>query len=181
MNEGSWAITRPVTNSFALLASNENLEDQKFSVRSTSPYSEGISDFLGRTVFGNLLPYQFREIQLDPGSLDIGYSLGQENYVLFPTYKSAHLLSIGAPGSVTVRGELASLGVKQDLKTGEIIGQEMRTLFFTNRKGQFLIENLVPGEYIIRLNDGREVPFLIPDRTKGLLEIGTLEVTPWEE
>lgn len=181
MDEGSWALTRPVTNSFALLASNDYLEDQKFSVRSTSPYSEGISDFLGRTVFVNLLPYQFREIQLDPGSLDIGYSLGQENFVLFPTYKSAHFLSIGAPGSVTVRGELASLGVKEDLKTGEIIGEEMRTLFFTNRKGQFLIENLIPGEYIIKLNDGREVPFSIPDKTKGLLDIGTLEVSPWEE
>ncbi len=178
----SWAVSRPVQTSFALLAPNEHIEDQEFSVKSTSPFSEGLSDFMGKTVFVNLLPYQYREIQLDPSNVDIGYSLGQENYVLFPTYRSGHLIFVGAPGSVTVRGMLVSTTRVDGLRTGEIKGENgVSSLFFTNRKGQFLIENLMPGSYTLTTDDGREVEFSIPEKTRGLYEIGNLEIVPWEE
>lgn len=177
----SWAISRPVQTSFALLAPNDYLEDQSFSVKSTSPYSEGLSDFMGKTVFVNLLPYQYREIQLDPSAVDIGYSLGKENYVLFPTYRSAHLVFVGAPGTVTVKGTLISQGEAQLLSTGEVVGEKIKTLFFTNRKGQFLIENLIPGEYVLKISDDRTVKFTIPDKVKGLFDLGNLEITSWEE
>lgn len=177
----SWAVSRPVQTSFALLAPNKHLESQKFGVKSTSPYSEGLSDFMGKTVFVNLLPYQYREIQLDPSQVDIGYSLGQENYVLFPTYRSGHLIFVGAPGSVTVRGTLVSETGAEGLRTGEIKGNGVSALFFTNRKGQFLIENLMPGEYTLTTDDGRKLEFKIPEKTRGLFEIGDLEIAPWEE
>jgi outer membrane usher protein len=181
-NEGwSWAVSRPVQTSFALLAPNEHLQDQKFGVKSTSPFSEGLSDFMGKTVFVNLLPYQYREIQLDPSNIDIGHSLGQENYVLFPTYRSGHLIFVGAPGKVTVRGKLISPSGIEGLRTGEIIGEGVSSMFFTNRKGQFLIENLMPGTYKLKTDDEREVEFTIPEKTKGLFEIGNLEIAPWEE
>ncbi len=177
----SWAVSRPVQTSFALLAPNEHLENQKFGVKSTSPYSEGLSDFMGKTVFVNLLPYQYREIQLDPSNIDIGHSLGQENYVLFPTYRSGHLIFVGAPGKVTVRGKLISPSGAEGLRTGEISGEGVSSLFFTNRKGQFLIENLMPGTYKLKTDDEREVEFTIPEKTKGLFEIGNLEIESWEE
>lgn len=177
----SWAVSRPVQTSFALLAPNKHLESQKFGVKSTSPYSEGLSDFMGKTVFVNLLPYQYREIQLDPSQVDIGYSLGQENYVLFPTYRSGHLIFVGAPGSVTVRGTLVSETGAEGLRTGEIKGNGVSALFFTNRKGQFLIENLMPGEYTLTTDDGRKLELKIPEKTRGLFEIGDLEIAPWEE
>lgn len=178
----SWAVSRPVQTSFALLAPNDHLEDQKFGVKSTSPYSEGLSDFMGKTVFVNLLPYQYREIQLDPSAIDVGYSLGQENFVLFPTYRSAHLIFVGAPGSVTVKGVLHSPEGIDGLRSGEIVGDNgVNSLFFTNRKGQFLIENLMPGGYTIKTDDEREVRFTIPEKTRGLYEIGNLEIESWEE
>lgn len=177
----SWAVSRPVQTSFALLAPNEHLKDQKFGVKSTSPFSEGLSDFMGKTVFVNLLPYQYREIQLDPSAIDIGHSLGQENYVLFPTYKSGHLVFVGAPGKVTVRGKLVSPNGEEGLRTGEITGEGVSAMFFTNRKGQFLLENLMPGTYKLKTDDEREVEFTIPEKTKGLFEIGNLEIESWEE
>lgn len=178
----SWALSRPVQTSFALLAPNEHMENQKFSVKSTSPFSEGISDFMGKTVFVNLLPYQYREIQLDPSALDIGHSLGQENYVLFPTYRSAHLIFVGAPGKVTVRGRLSSAEGNEGLRSGEIVAQNgERSLFFTNRKGQFLLENLVPGTYTLKTDDERQAEFIIPPKAKGLFDLGQLEISPWEE
>jgi len=177
----SWAVSRPVQTSFALLAPNEYLEDQAFGVKSTSPYNEGLSDFMGKTVFVNLLPYQYREIQLDPAAVDIGYSLGKENFVLFPTYRSAHLIFVGAPGTVTVKGTLVSAGEIQTLKTGEVSSEKLKSLFFTNRKGHFLIENLVPGKYVLKTADERTVTFTIPDKVKGLFDLGNLEIEAWEE
>lgn len=181
-NEGwSWAVSRPVQTSFALLAPNDHIDNQKFGVKSTSPYSEGLSDFMGKTVFVNLLPYQYREIQLDTSNVEVGYSLGQENYVLFPTYRSGHLIFVGAPGSVTVRGKLMTGEGIDGLRTGEIKGNGISALFFTNRKGQFLIENLMPGTYTLTTDDERKVEFTIPEKTKGLYEIGNLEIESWEE
>lgn len=173
----TWAISRPINSSFALFAPNTHLEDQKFSVKSTSPFSEGISDFQGKTVFVNLLPYQYREVTLDPSELEVGYSLGDESFVLFPSYKSGHLIYVGAPGQVSVRGSLLSEGKSLSLRTGFIIDQAgKRSPFFTNRSGRFLMENLVPGVYQLETDSNQLSTFKIQEKSRGLIDIGELEV-----
>lgn len=173
----SWAISRPINSSFALFAPNGYLENQKFSVKSTSPFSEGISDFQGKTVFVNLLPYQYREVTLDPSELEIGHSLGQESFILFPTYKSGHLIYVGAPGQVSVRGRLMMAGQELGLVSGFIVHKSgERSPFFTNRNGRFLMENLIPGEYELQTDSEQRGYFKIQEKSKGLIEIGELEV-----
>lgn len=173
----SFAISRPVQTSFALLKPNEYLEGQDFKVKSTSPFSEGMSDFMGKTVFVNLLPYQFRKLQLDPSELDIGYSLGQENFILYPTYKSGHLISVGAPGKVALRGSLSFEGVPQALVTATLVGEKQKLLFFTNRTGEFLVENILPGTYKLLVDGKLSGEIYIPEDKKGLYQIGKVELS----
>lgn len=175
--EFSWAISRPVHSSFALFSPNKYLENQKFAVKSSSPFSEGISNFQGRTVFVNLLPYQYRQVSLDPSELDIGHSLGQESFILFPTYKSGHLIHVGAPGQVSVRGLLSYDGNRLPLSSGTITHKSgERSVFFTNRQGRFLMENLIPGEYELVTDKGYKTHFKIKEHSKGLIDIGEMEV-----
>lgn len=173
----AWSFSRPVQTSFAIFTPDENLKDQKISVKSTSPYSEGLSDFRGQTVFVNLLPYQYREVNLDPSYLAIGRTLEQENFVLIPSYKSAHLINIRSDGKIILDGVLKINKNPAALTSGKIVDSEgNENLFFTNREGRFFIEGLKAGSYQLEVFDGPTSKLTIPEQAEGIYQIGILEV-----
>lgn len=166
-------VARPVPNSFVLFRPSRELRRQKVGLRSTSPYTEGESGPFGEITFTNLLPYQFREIQLDPTNLDEGTSLEREKFVVYPTYRSAHLIPLRDKGTVVLTGVLRDAsGAPLGLKVGEIGGRP----FFTTREGRFFLEGLGAGTYRMRLNDadtGHEIK--VSPGERGVKDLGTIE------
>lgn len=165
-------LSRPVPNSFVLFRPSEELRRQKVGLRSTSPFTEGESGPFGEITFTNLLPYQYREIQLDPTNLDEGTSLDREKFVVYPHYRSAHLIPLKDRGTVVLTGELVDAkGKPFSLKVGEVGGRP----FFTTREGRFFIEGLEAGTYLLKLGEqDAGVQFQIKKSERGVKDLGVV-------
>lgn len=166
-------MSRPVPNSFVLFKPSPELRKQKVALRSTSPFTEGESGPFGEITFTNLLPYQYREIQLDPSRLEEGTSLEKEKYVVYPTYRSAHLIPLNDKGTVVLTGVLVDAkGLPMVLKVGAAEGKP----FFTSREGRFFIEGLDKGPHVLRLDgdDGQGVAITIEAKDRGVKDLGTV-------
>lgn len=169
---GDWGLglTRPIPGSFVMFSPEGELRDQKLSLKSSSPFPEAEQGALGELTYSNLTAYQYREIQLDPTSMDDGRSLTLEKFVVYPTYRSAHLIKLKEKGRVSLRGKLLTkAGKPLTLKVGKI-GE---TTFFTNRKGEFYIEGVEPGKHLLSLEDiNNKIYVEINKKKRGLVNLG---------
>lgn len=175
-NSDDWAfgISRPVPTSFVIFKPESKLDGQKIALKSTSPYNESETGLFGEITFANLLPYQYREVQVDPTYLDEGRSLKQEKFVLYPTYRSAHLIRLEDKGSLMLRGFLQTpTGAPWALQVGHV-GD---ATFFTNRDGEFFIEGIEPGKYELSLEgQPNKAKLIIDDNERGIRNVGTIVI-----
>ena len=108
-SEWGFSISRPVPGSFVVFKPEQSLKNQKIALKSSSPFAEAETGIFDEISFTNLLAYQYRDVQLDPTFLDDGVTLTNERYDLYPTYRSAHLISLTEKGSVVVKGKILKL------------------------------------------------------------------------
>jgi outer membrane usher protein len=150
----TFAISRPVTDSFVIVKAKNTLSGQTVLVNSHPEYSEASTSMLGPAVLPNYLSYHFSTVRLSPELLDVGYNLGRENYKIRPYYRTGHVIVAGKDAQIAVTGTLVGPGGKPlSLKVGEIEKAGKTITFFTNRSGKFLIEELNTGSFKIRLYD----------------------------
>jgi outer membrane usher protein len=173
--ESEWAggVSRPIPGSFVIFKPEERLSDQKIGLKSTSPYTEAESGFFDEIVFSNLIAYQYRDIQLDPTFLENGRTLMKEKFILYPTYRSGHLVKLHERGAAILTGKLLNAdGSPISLQVG-YLGSVM---FFTNREGDVFIEGVEPGNYALTL-DGREekIYISVSKDDRGLVNFGVLQ------
>jgi outer membrane usher protein len=164
-----FAIGRPSVNSFAIFKQSSNLKNEKIALRSNSPYADTETPLVGDLALSNLVPYQYREIQLDPMALNDGVSLAKEKFVLAPTYRSGHLILIDDLGLVSLQGKLIYKNAPLKLKTG-IYNEQ---LFFTDREGQFYIEGIKPGKNKLEIENIGTLEIDIPNDFRGIYDIGS--------
>jgi outer membrane usher protein len=173
-DEGEWGagMSRPVPSSFAIFKPEDKLKGQKIALKSIAPYVESQTGLFGEITYSQLLAYQYREIQLDPTYLDEGRSLKKEKFVLFPTYKSAHLITLEDQGMVMLKGTLTKTdGSPWPLQVGHL-GDKT---FFTNRDGVFFIEGVEPGSYVISLEGNTsKIKIDVPEDAQGIKELGNM-------
>ena len=165
-------ISRPIPGSFVIFRPEERLSDQTIGLKSTSPYTESESGLFGEIVFSNLIAYQYRDVQLDPTFLDQGRTLQKEKFVLYPTYRSAHLIRLEEKGSVILTGKI----VNED---GSPLSLEVGTVgsvtFFTNREGEIFIEGLEAGTYEMSFPEREDKKMIsVSQDDRGLKNIGII-------
>lgn len=170
-------LTRPVNNSFALFTSE--YKDTPIELRSSAIYNEAAKGPFGNTVFTNLIPYQYRDVRLDSIHLKAGQSYAQENFLLYPTYKSAHLITAKIDGQKSLRAILLDLeGKPLSLATGHLTPESAPTEkipFFTNRDGKVFINGLKKGRYILKINGKRLTQtFSISRKPNPVEDLGAL-------
>ncbi len=172
--EFAFGVSRPIPNSFVLFTTDQNLKDQKLALRSTSPFNESSTGPLGQITYNNLLPYQYREIQLDPSQLDDGVALEQERYVVYPTYKSAHLINIKDKGTLVLKGQI----IKPNGQTAKlIVGDINGEMFFTDRSGYFYVQSVQDKEAIISLRGFKDkFTINLESNERGIKDIGQLKL-----
>lgn len=172
--EFGMGISRPIYGSLVIFKPEERLSDQKIALKSSSPYTESQTGLLNEIVFSNLIPYQYRDVQLDPTYLDHGRTLAKERFVLLPTYRSVHLVKLNEKGAVILTGRLVNPdGSPIALQVGRI----GKIIFFTNRNGEFFVEGIEQGQYKLRL-EGREdeATFNISKDDRGMVDLGELQI-----
>jgi outer membrane usher protein len=173
-NEFGFGISRPIPGSFVLFKPEERLKDQRIGLKSTSPYTESETGFFNEIVFSNLIAYQYRDIQLDPTFLDTGRTLQKEKFMLYPTYRSAHLIKLHERGSVILTGRLVGPdGQPIPLQVGQI----GTVTFFTNREGEIFVEGIEAGHYELGL-EGREDKAIITitKDERGMKDLGVIQL-----
>ncbi len=167
-------LSRPVSGSFVIFKPENNLKGQRVALKSTSPYTESESGLFDEIVFSNLLAYQYRDIQLDPTMLTDGYSLVKEKFTLYPTFRSAHLITLKERGAVMLRGQLLDKNGKPLVLQVGHLGDKV---FFTNRKGYFFVEGVDPGNYDLTLEGYDEkTPVHLNKDDRGLKNIGPIQL-----
>jgi len=181
MADGRFAVSRPVSNSFAIIDTVSDL-DEKIAVdprsrsRGSIRYSAQ-SDFLGPAVVPDLPAYLVRDLEVEAPDAPIGSGAGGEVFLVQPGYKSGFALEVGSQsGTVSALGNLVDRdGDPVMLASGTVrmVGSEAPAegsedeagILFTNSAGRFFVEGLDPGstyEVIMDVN-GDAVRFeLVP-------------------
>lgn len=180
----SVAISRPVTNSFAIVKKHSTLGDGtlRLSPRSSSDLAR--TDSLGHAVIPDLGVYDSRTINYSIDDLPIGYVLGDGAFYVAPPPSAGYVLQVGSSAIVTLIGALLdkSTGMPIDLVSGEARRSSNDTadpiVFFSNKSGKFAISGLESGDYDIILNTSPERRFTltVPPDAATLFRAGNIEV-----
>lgn len=182
MADGAFALSRPITNSFAIV---ENASDVKTRL-AVEPRSglgamdvrySAFSGTLGPAVVPDLPPYFERPIEVNAPDAPAGSGIGGDVFNLRPGFRSGYRLRVGAgQGSVSALGILNSKsGAPIGLVSGEVrkAGADPESppgILFTNSAGRFIVEGLEAGasyEAIVTV-EGKPVRFDITVPTEAM-------------
>ncbi len=179
--QGATSLTRPVTDSFAIVVPHANLDEMQVGVNPLGDQYAASTNRFGAAVVPDLTSYLAHGVNIDVPNLPLGYDLGDESFVLLPKYKSGTVIHIGTDATVLLGGVLKLAdGSPVGLQAGELVATDNPNwepkILFTNRSGIFRVEGLSPGSYELRMfNDQSQiVKFRIPEKTAGYYDIGAL-------
>lgn len=161
MADGKFGLSRPVTNSFAIVSSASEIDaqiavDPRSRLGGDTKYSAW-SDFIGPAVVPDLPAYLVRNLEVEAPDAPIGAGVGGEVFVVRPGYKSGFVLSSGsASGSVSALGNMVDMdGDPIAYASGTVrkLGSEAPAegstdeagVIFTNSAGRFFVEGLEPN------------------------------------
>lgn len=184
--DGNWALSRPVSQGFVMVKGIKNLEGSQLAINPSPEGYQALSSRYSPAVLPSLSPYNIKKVVVEPVDPPTGYLVEKPYFTLFPTYKSGYALYVGSDSMVVVIGNLIDGG------RGEPFGHQTIEVFclddekapplrtFTNRKGQFQLLGLKPGNYEIRPDEASglgAVTFQIPEGTEGIFKTGTMTLT----
>lgn len=158
MADGKFSISRPVTNSFAIIENASEIKtrlaiEPRSSFGSDKYLYSSYTDFMGAGVIPDLPAYFVRQIEIDAVDAPAGSGVGDEIFNIQPHYKSGYHLKVGVGG-----GTVSAVGILSDrngqplsLVSGTISKNGVENapvdggLIFTNSAGRFFMEGLEPG------------------------------------
>lgn len=163
----AFAMARPNHGSFALFKRSEELKSEKVRLQSSSPFADTESPVLGDLALTNLVPYQYREVEIDPTFLTDGISLEKESFVLLPLLKSAHVIELKDKGIISIKGKLVTDSGPLKLKVGRVGSN----VFFTDRAGNFFIEGIKSKNIVIEVYGYKKYEVQIDKLQKGIIQL----------
>jgi outer membrane usher protein len=178
--DGHFAVGRPVSNGFAIVAPYAGLAGHEISLGKRDYGYAAQTDFLGPALLPSVSPYTLNRVDYDVADLPPGYDLGDGLFDLAPKHKSGYALKVGSEYTVTAVGTLIGADDKPlALLTGAVteeVHPEKKVELFTNRAGRFNAQGLAPGRWIIEMATEPKLRFelTIPRETVGLYRAETL-------
>lgn len=176
---GGWGITRPVSDSAALIIPRPGYEKLSIYVDPMLDRSAAASDRFGAPILNDLNAYTPRAIQLDVANLPPGRGLGVDRPLLQPTFRSVSIVPLGSNANVQYSGKLLNdAGQPAGLVALRLapVGNGEPVDLFTSRRGLFTSPPLPPGRYWLTI-PGEAQPLKqlqINDGEAGLIDLGTL-------
>ncbi len=181
--DGSAALTRPVSDAFAMIRRHPQLRDVPIQVNPGAAGPAAKTDGLGPLVLPDLASHVARPIRLDAPALAAGQSLGEERPWLRPGLRGGVVLMAGTAGAVVLQGRLIDqagepVGLISGTLAPEAGDSKDTTVFFSNRNGQIVIDGLPAGFYTLQLSDGsgRQARLEIPEDASGFYDYGDIRL-----
>lgn len=179
--DGHFALTRPISDSFALFVPHPTLVGKPIEINRVGDTPAAQTDLLGAAVLPELASYYQHHVMIDAPDLPLGYDLGRTIYDLQPSYRSGTMLTVGTGAVVLGDGILVDANDKAlALELGTIVSLDDPSLapieFFTSRSGRFRVEGLAPGRFRLTLaNDpDKAIDFAVPPGSVGRVDLGRL-------
>ena len=181
----TFAISRPVSNNFAIIQPKDFLKPYPIDV-----YSNLSSATLSRSsrfmpaVITQIPSYQDTVVYIDSESLPLGYDLGKSTYTLHANYKCGFKIHVGGKGKLQyAEGFLKDANgqpiVYRNIKVINESGLEEESRVFTNSQGKFCFFHIYPGVYRLKVQgiDHQDIEVSIPkDSTQEIISLGSLIV-----
>lgn len=181
----SVSLSRPIYDSFAIFPTRGAARGEEIPINPQGDSAEAYAGGWLPAVVPGVNSYYQTPISLDTSRLPAGISVAEEYFHVKPTYKSGVEVMIGAEASATAIGILTAKGKPLALASGEVFSSEGKggSVFFTNKHGQFIAENLQPGIYRLHFYEGnfRDRQFSVPEGARGIVRLGKLPVEGGDE
>ncbi|WP_087021308.1 fimbria/pilus outer membrane usher protein [Thaumasiovibrio subtropicus] len=178
------AISRPVGESYAIIQRHRSLDQHPIEIAPSHGFPRATITTDMPAVIPDLLAYNGQVITYQVDNLPPGYDLGDGVFSLYPEYGQSYLLTIGSDAIITVIGQLYDKHSEQPISLiaghAHWLGDDEQApiAFFTNRRGQFAISGMKPGQYRLQLVNEKEQEILlhVPDADPPLVRKGVIYV-----
>lgn len=152
--DGTFALGRPVQDSFAIVTGHKSLGGGEIHVDPAMGSYTASSGPLGPALKPNLSAYSDRIIAIEAPEAPLGVDLGRGSFRVFPPYRSGYRLQVGSDYFITAsgrflnrEGEPLSLIAGQATELAE--PEREKITVFTNSAGRFALSGLRPGRWRI--------------------------------
>ncbi|MFV3130561.1 fimbria/pilus outer membrane usher protein [Niveispirillum sp. KHB5.9] len=176
--DGHVGVTRPITNSFAIIVPHPRLAGKDVGVDPVDDRYVAETDWLGVPVVPNISAYLVRPILLDVPDAPANYDLGEDRPAVQPGYRSGTIITIGTDAIASLVGTLMTAeGKPASLLSGVLrpvgIKDAKDLAFFTNRAGLFRIDSVRPGDWqlIITGMEKKPFPITVPKEAEGIVKL----------
>lgn len=183
--DGHVGVTRPISNSFAIVVPHPRIADKPIGVDPINDRYTASSGWLGPAVLPNIAQYLIRPLQIDVLEVPPTYDVGEDRPAVQPGYRTGTVVPIGTDATASLDGVMRGPdGEPVSLHSGvlEPVGAadgRAPVQFFTNRRGRFRVESVRPGDWTLRVYgiDAPPVPISVPREAEGVLKIGEIHLT----
>lgn len=185
--DGALAVGRPIGESFAIIRRHPNLGDRALDVDADAGQASARAGALGAALLPDLSSYRTRRIEYDVEDLPPGYDLGRGAFEVRPPVFSGYALRVGSDAAATALGAaLLPDGSPVRLAGARVVrvdGEGEPVQVFTNRSGRFVAAGLSSGRWRFEVDLGQiyAAEFIVPRSAAGLVEAGSLLLSPFEE
>lgn len=180
--DGSFAVGRPVADSFAVLRRHPTLRGSDVQAVFGRDGVIAEADDWGPALIGTLDSYRPQSVQWTVPTPPAGYDLGDVARLVTPAQHSGRAYTVGSAASLTAVGMALHLNGDPVAKVAAVITADDGRPFaeqrsFTNRSGRFALAQLEPGRYRIEFATEptrRSMRFTIPANAVGHVDLGVL-------
>jgi outer membrane usher protein len=174
--DGHFGVSRPISDSFALIAPHRLLRGHTVEVNGAGQTPEAKTDLFGPAVLPELTSYYRYQVVLN-ADLPEGLDLGRDFFTLEPNYRSGTVVAAGSGASVLLEMSLVDFaGQPLYLELGKITQEALPPVdFFTDQEGRLRVIGLRPGKATLELANYPEAPLVleIPPDAVGRYDAGT--------
>ena len=179
---GSFAVGRPINDSFAIVRPYKGGKGINIEVDPTQQGAQARSGALGPALYGQLTSYSPRTLTYDVPDAPPGMDLGTGALRTLAPYRSGYVVVVGSDYNAMIVGTLKTKAGPLSLQSGhveEVGGEHRRVDVFTNREGRFAAAGLKPGKWRIEMGSAPPVIYdiVIPADAKGVVRVGDLVPT----
>jgi len=162
----SWAIGKPIYDSFALVTPHSSLKDKKITLGQYKNQYRATNEDFETILLNDIGSYNSTSVTVDIDNLAPGYDIGSGMVTFFAPYRGGHAVTIGTEANISIIANLLNEQKKPlALQVGIAICTESSTktehTFFTNKKGRFALTGLAPCKYEITLKNAQQSKFII--------------------